>query len=164
VASRSPRGKPAALDRGFDVDWRESIGYLLRDTSRLMLRVTAARVGAYGLTLTQYFLLRQLWEADGQTQRQLARQLAVPESALAALLGGLEEAGFVARERDAEDRRRVEVRVTRAGKALRAPLLDEGEAVLATMVAGVSQTAIKAFRRTLKRMKANLDAAAGPPN
>jgi DNA-binding MarR family transcriptional regulator len=142
---------------GFDTDWRESVGYLLRDATRLMLRVTAARVAVHGLTMTQYFLLRQLWENDGQQQREIARQLDVPEPALAALLDALEAAGLVVRKRSTSDRRRTHVHVTAAGKSLRSPVLDEGRFVLDGMLAGCSQRSIDDLRRTLKKIKANLE-------
>ena len=92
-----------ASARGFDTDWRESVGYLLRDATRLMLRMTAALIAEHGITMTQYFLLRQLWETDGQSQRELARQLDVPEPALATLLDALEAAGLVVRKRSTSD-------------------------------------------------------------
>ena len=142
---------------GFDTDWRESVGYLLRDTSRLMLRLTSMRVAAHGLTMTQYFLLRQLWESEGQLQRDLARQLAVPEPALAALLDALESAGLVVRKRSTSDRRRTHVHLTPPGRALRGPVLAEGRAVLEGMLEGCSQRAIDDLRRTLKKVKAKLE-------
>ncbi len=143
--------------RGFDTDWRESIGYLLRDATRLMLRVMAARVAANGITMTQYFLLRQLWENDGQLQRDLARQLDVPEPALASLLDALEAVGLVIRKRSTIDRRRTHVHVTPAGKALRGPLIHEGRALLEGMLESCSQRSIDDLRRTLKKIKANLE-------
>jgi MarR family transcriptional regulator, organic hydroperoxide resistance regulator len=142
---------------GFDTDWRESVGYLLRDASRLMLRVTAARVAEHGVTMTQYFLLRQLWENDGLQQRDIARQLDVPEPALASLLDALEAAGLVVRKRSTSDRRRTHVHVTAAGKSLRDPLLQEGRSVLDGMLEGCSQRSIDDLRRTLKKIKANLE-------
>ena len=147
----------AAARGGFDADWRESVGYLLRDTTRLMLRLTSARIAPHGMTMTQYFLLRQLWEADGQTQREIARDLDVPEPALATLLDALEEAGFVTRERSTTDRRRMHVHVTPEGKSLREPLLATGESVIESMLAGCSQRSIDDLRRMLKKMKANLE-------
>jgi DNA-binding MarR family transcriptional regulator len=146
---------------GFDLDWRESVGYLLRDASRLMLRVTAARLAAHGVTLAQYFLLRQLWEADGRTQREISKELDVPEPALAALLRTLEDGGFVRRERSDVDRRRAHVRVTPEGFAVRDALLAEGTAVVDGMLAGVPDAAVDEFRRTLKQIKANLLALEG---
>ncbi len=142
--------------RGFDTDWRESVGYLLRDATRLMLRVTAARIAEHGITMTQYFLLRQIWEMEGQLQRDLARQLDVPEPALATLLDALETAGLVVRKRSTTDRRRTHIHVTAKGKNLREPLLEDGKAVLEGMLENCSQRSIDDLRRTLKKIKANL--------
>jgi DNA-binding MarR family transcriptional regulator len=152
-----------ASGRGFDTDWRESVGYLLRDATRLMLRVTAAMIAERGVTMTQYFLLRQLWENDGQSQRELARQLDVPEPALATLLDALEAAGLVVRKRSTSDRRRTHIHVTAAGKALRKPLLENGQAVIEGMLDGCSQRSIDDLRRTLKKIKANLEQMTSGP-
>ena len=119
--------------RGFDTDWRESVGYLLRDATRLMLRVTAARIAEHGITMTQYFLLRQIWEMDA-----------------------LETAGLVVRKRSTTDRRRTHIHVTAKGKNLREPLLEDGKAVLEGMLENCSQRSIDDLRRTLKKIKANL--------
>ena len=154
--------KPAS-GRGFDTDWRESVGYLLRDTTRMMLRVTAATIAEHSVTMTQYFLLRQLWETDGQTQRALARQLDVPEPALATLLDALQTAGLVERRRSTSDRRRTHVYITEAGRALREPLLATGQSVLEAMLEGCSPKSVDGLRTTLKKIKSNLEALTSEP-
>ena len=147
----------------FDVDWRNSVGYLLRDTTRMLLRATTVRIAPYGLTLTQYFLMRQLWDADGPTQRDLARSLDVPEPGLAAILDALEELGLIERRRSKSDRRKTHVHVTHNGRKLRQKLLIEGATVLNESLAGVSDRCIVQLRATLKRMKGNLDDLLRPP-
>lgn len=141
----------------FDVDWRNSVGYLLRDTTRMLLRATTVRIAPYGLTLTQYFLMRQLWDADGPTQRDLARSLDVPEPGLAAILDALQELGLIERRRSKSDRRKTHVHVTPAGRKLREQLLLEGASILNESLDGVSERGIAQLRASLKRMKVNLD-------
>lgn len=153
----APRKSPV---RGFDVDWRNSVGYLLRDTTRLLLRVTAARLAPHGITMTQYFLLRQLWESEGLAQRELARRLAVPESALATLLDSLEADGFVVRKRSTSDRRKTHIHLTAAANRVRDEIMADGAAVLDGALEGVGDRAVTELRRTLKRMKVNLEAMA----
>ena len=150
-------------ERGFDVQWQNSIGYLLRDTTRLLLRIAAAKVAPYGITLTQYFMLRQLWEEDGPSQRDLARRLDVPQSALAILLDELEREGLLERRRSTSDRRKTHVHLTPRAKKLRAPLLEHGAALIDEMLADVSDRSVADLRRTLRRMKTNLERLAGRP-
>lgn len=150
----------AATLRGFDADWRNSIGFLMRDATRAMLRVTAAKLGEHGITLTQYFVLRTLWENEGPSQRELARQLAVPESAVATLVDDLEQAGLVVRKRSTKDRRRMHLHSTAKAAALRPQLLEHGMSVLEGMLDGVTARSVAQLRRTLKQMKANLDTIA----
>jgi DNA-binding MarR family transcriptional regulator len=151
----APRKRPS---RGFDADWRNSIGYLLRDTTRLLRRVTAARLAPHGVTMTQYFLLRQLWEMEAPTQRELARRIAVPESALATLLDALEADGLVMRKRSTSDRRKTHVHLTPQANDLREALFADGAAVLDGALDGVSDRAVAELRRTLRQMKLNLEA------
>ena len=156
-----PGAKAVKSSGAFDVDWRNSVGYLLRDVTRSMLRITAANLAPYGITLTQYFVLRTLWDADPPSQRELAQQLAIPESAVATLLDDLGAAGLVVRKRSTIDRRRTHVHLTPAAEALRPQLLRYGMSVLNGALAGVPASSVTQFRRTLTRMKANLEAIEG---
>ena len=86
---------------------------LLMDRVELFLR-------PYGITLTQYNVLRILRGAASEglcrndvTQRMIAK---VPDGTR--LLDRLESAGLIARARDSDDRRQVTTRITNAGLKL----------------------------------------------
>jgi MarR family transcriptional regulator, organic hydroperoxide resistance regulator len=72
-----------------------------------------------GLTYPQYLVLLVLWEQDGLTVTDLGERLHLDSGTLSPLLRRLDEHGFVTRERQASDSRRVTVRLTPAGEALR---------------------------------------------
>lgn len=72
-----------------------------------------------GLTYPQYIVLLVLWEGDGITVSQLGERLQLDSGTLTPLLKRLESAGHLQRLRDAADERRVLLRLTPAGRALR---------------------------------------------
>jgi DNA-binding MarR family transcriptional regulator len=143
--------------RGFDPDPQQSVGHLLRDASRLVLRDTATVLEPYGITLSQYFVLRELWQEPGATQRELAQRVGVAEPAMVATLDALEALGLVVRERSTRDRRKSHVALTERGSALRATLFGHASDVLERALDGISDDEIVLVRRVLQRMKANLE-------
>ncbi len=72
-----------------------------------------------GLTYPQYLVMSALWERDGQTIGAIATRLSLEPSTITPLVKRLETAGLVDRQRNPEDERQVNVRVSAAGWALR---------------------------------------------
>ena len=89
-----------------------------------VLRVGARRAEERsGLSPAQLFVLSQIAAAPNQSLTELAQRTLTDRTSAAAMVARLAERGLVARVRGAEDRRRVELRLTRAGARLleRAP-------------------------------------------
>jgi DNA-binding MarR family transcriptional regulator len=147
--------------RGFDADTRSSIGYLLRDTSRLVLRDFAAQLDPHGISASQYFVLRELWHEEGLTQRELANRVGVLEPMMVATLDALERAGLVLRSRSTEDRRKINVSLTRKAKQMRDRFLGYAASTLERALDGVSDSDVVRTRRVLQRIKDNLE---NPPS
>ena len=147
---------PTRAGRGFADDTNESIGYLLRDASRRILGAMQRQLDPYGLSMPQYFVLRELYENEGLTQRELANRVGVLEPTIVATLDALEQSGLVARVRSTTDRRKIGVMLTPAGEGLRDTLLGHAATVLDRALAGVSAEEIAGLRATLQRIKANV--------
>jgi DNA-binding MarR family transcriptional regulator len=143
--------------RGFDSATDNSIGYLLRDNSRLILSALAARLEALGITLPQYFVLRELWREEGLTQRQLANRVGVLEPTMVTTLDALERAGTILRVRSTTDRRKMHVQLSGAGRTLRDELHGYAGDVLDRALAGISDDEVVTLRGILQRMKKNLE-------
>ena len=73
-----------------------------------------------GVTYPQYLVMSALWENDGQTISAIGERLALEPSTITPLVKRLEQAGFIARQRNPADERQVVVSLTPQGKALRA--------------------------------------------
>lgn len=149
---------PPRSGRGFAADTNESIGYLLRDTSRRILSAMVKELEPHELTLPQYFLLRELYAEQGLTQRELSSRVGVLEPTIVATLDALEKRGLVVRERSTTDRRKVSVMLTGAGMEMRATLLGYAASVLDRALAGLHDAEIASLRGFLHRIKANIDA------
>jgi DNA-binding MarR family transcriptional regulator len=144
------------VGRGFADDTDESIGYLLRDTSRRILNTMSDELETHGLSLPRYFVLRELYQQEGLTQREIANRVGVLEPTIVATLDALERGGLVVRERNTTDRRKASVMLTPAGRALRETLLGYASTVLEHALTGLADDEILALRSVLKRIKSNL--------
>lgn len=85
-----------------------------------MSRYANDLLAPYGLSLNQGLLVLEVLRRDGCPAGQLAKALDFDSASLAGLLGRLERAGLVTRERGAEDGRSVVVRATPAARRIQA--------------------------------------------
>jgi DNA-binding MarR family transcriptional regulator len=73
-----------------------------------------------GLTHPQYLVMLALWEREPRSVKDLSDALQLEPATLSPLLKRLEATGYIERKRSAADERALEVRLTAAGRALRA--------------------------------------------
>lgn len=93
--------------------------FALHSTSLAMTKVYKPHLDALGVTYPQYLVLLVLWERDGLGVSEIGARLFLDSGTLTPLLKRLEAQGLVDRSRDPEDERRVMVRLTDAGRALK---------------------------------------------
>lgn len=72
------------------------------------------------LTHPQYLVMLALWEREPRSVKELSDALQLEPATLSPLLKRLEATGYVERKRSASDERALEVRLTAAGRELRA--------------------------------------------
>ncbi len=93
--------------------------FSLYATSMAIQRTYKPMLDRLGITYPQYLVLHALWEQNGRTIGAIAERLALESSTVTPLVKRLEVARFVTRERNPDDERQVQVRLTERGKALR---------------------------------------------
>jgi DNA-binding MarR family transcriptional regulator len=119
-----PRANPsstAAADARADA-WLaldKQLCFALYSASLAMTKVYKPLLAPLGLTYPQYLVMLALWEDDGQMVSALGDKLALDSGTLTPLLKRLETQGRISRERDAQDERRVIVRLTADGRRLK---------------------------------------------
>jgi DNA-binding MarR family transcriptional regulator len=94
--------------------------FALYSTSLAMTKLYKPLLETLGLTYPQYLVMLVLWERDGLTVSALGERLYLDSGTLTPLLKRIEAAGWLVRQRSQEDERRVEVRLTEAGRTLKA--------------------------------------------
>jgi len=118
------------MDKAWDVPWAEPIGSDLVDagqperaelitqfaasvrrTSALMQLMGQAAADRTGINVTDLNCLNLLSFSGQMTAGQLAKATGLSTASITGVIDRLEEAGFVHRERDVADRRRVVVRL-----------------------------------------------------
>lgn len=99
--------------------------FALYSASLAMTRLYKPLLDRIGLTYPQYVVMLALWERDGATVSELGARLFLDSGTLTPLLKRLQACGLVARQRDAQDERRVRITLTAQGQALR----DEAERI-----------------------------------
>jgi DNA-binding MarR family transcriptional regulator len=113
-----PQANPAARDEWLRLD--RQLCFALYSTSLAMTKLYKPLLDPLGLTYPQYLAMLVLWERDGLAVSELGARLMLDSGTLTPLLKRLEAAGLVQRLRDAADERRVLVRLTSAGRQLKA--------------------------------------------
>jgi len=97
----------------------DQLCFSLYATSMAITRAYKPMLDRLGITYPQYLVLHALWEQDGRTVGAIAERLALESSTITPLVKRLEAAGFVTRERNPDDERQVQVRLTPRGAEMR---------------------------------------------
>jgi DNA-binding MarR family transcriptional regulator len=136
----------------------ESLAVGVAQLSRLFDRELRAALMPTGVAPGQLPVLLALYDGDGPTQAELARDLAVEQPTMASTLARMERDGLVERRPDPEDRRRARVHLTERSRELRVPLIDAARGVNRRAVRGLSAEQRSALYQAVDRATANLDA------
>ncbi|MFP5476979.1 MAG: MarR family winged helix-turn-helix transcriptional regulator, partial [Gammaproteobacteria bacterium] len=105
--------------------------FALYSASLSMTRLYKPLLDELALTYPQYLVMLALWEADGVTVSDLGTRLSLDSGTLTPLLKRLEATGYLSRMRDVADERRVLIRLTAEGRALRARAVQVPQCLLA---------------------------------
>ncbi|KQO96941.1 MarR family winged helix-turn-helix transcriptional regulator [Leifsonia sp. Leaf264] len=100
-----------------------------------------------GLTHPQYLVMLALWERSPRTVRDLGDALQLEPATLSPLLKRLETQGYVARDRNPDDERALNITLTDAGAALRDQALGVPPQVVARL--GVELEELERLRSQL---------------
>jgi DNA-binding MarR family transcriptional regulator len=106
-----------------NADWLlldHQLCFALYSASLAMTKAYKPLLAPLGLTYPQYLVMLVLWEADGLAVSQVGERLALESGTLTPLLKRLEALKLIQRLRDTGDERRVLLRLTPAGRELKA--------------------------------------------
>ncbi len=151
---RPPNGqqpaRPAVREMPSHLEW--SFGYLFKQANRAFTRALATRLKPHGITLAQWYFLRELWQEEGITQRELSRRMDVSEPTTAVAIDVMEKAGLIERQRDPTQRNSINVTLTRKGRLLKSKVLHIALDVNANAMRGLAPENLQAARETILLM------------
>lgn len=148
--------KPTPTADDVMLTFDESVGYQVRQTQRLLQRYLQQKIEPYGVTPGMWYFLRALWHQDGMTQRELSLVVGTMEPTTLTAINSMERRGLVRRVKNTQDRRKINIFLTRRGQALRAELMPLAKEVVDDAVAGFSPQERAAFLGHLKAVQDNV--------
>ncbi len=128
--------------------------FALYSASLAMSKVYKPLLDELGITYPQYLVMLVLWENDGLIVSQIGERLNLDSGTLTPLLKRVEASGLVQRRRDADDERRVLVRLTPEGRRLKQKAGKLPHRILAATQCSLSQ--LKQLTRQLQALRDSL--------
>ena len=139
-----------------DLRPEDSLGFQVRRCHRAFDRVLNGYLGPEGLTSGFWYFLRALWQENGATQKRLSQLNTVTEPTTVTTLNAMTKIGLVRRERNAGDKRKLNVFLTDKGVAMKEALMPTAFRINAVASHGIDPADLTTCLRVLTQMSANL--------
>lgn len=133
------------------MDSLESPGMLINRLAHAMALDMDRRLRASGVTLSQWFVLKQLWRQEGRSQVELQELLDLERATINGLIQRMARAGLIYTKPDLSDKRVQRIFLTERGQALKQITPAFEEEVNARTLAGFSEDERAFFIRLLTR-------------
>ena len=135
---------------------RSHLAYLLTEAEQAVHRGLAAALGAEGVTVEQWRILRALSDGYGHSMGDLAAAALMPHPTLTKAVDRLVEGALVYRRQDEADRRRVAVFLADRGRDLVARLGEQAAEHHRRIEAAYGVQRTERLMRELDRLVASL--------
>jgi DNA-binding MarR family transcriptional regulator len=135
----------------------QSLGYLALYAHRAFVKALERELAPHGILASQWSVLRILWITEGLTQVELAERMRVEKASLTGVLEGMERSGLILRSRNADDRRKIDIRLTARGRRLKPELLPYAAMINRHATRGMSESEIVMLRKLLAKATENLE-------
>lgn len=139
-----------------DLAPEDSLGFQVRRCHRAFDRLLNAHLSRQGVSSGFWYFLRALWRENGATQKRLAQLNNVTEPTTVTTLTAMARIGLVVRQRNADDRRKLNVFLTPRAEQLKAELMPYAYRINAIAGQDIPPEDLATCLRVLKRMSENL--------
>ncbi len=133
----------------------DQLCFALYAATNTVTRAYKPKLAKFGVTYPQYLVLLVLWQDGSRTIKQIANRLKLPPNGITPLLDRLELAGFLVRQRDANDRRMIHIHLTLSGLALEEEAAQAQHSVVCETQ--LQSDALGALRETLRALVAAME-------
>ncbi|HEY4382961.1 MAG TPA: MarR family transcriptional regulator [Ktedonobacteraceae bacterium] len=100
------------------MDLSNNPGSLIARLAHAMANELDSKLRVHGVTISQWMLLKQVWEQEGRSQVELQELLGLEGATVSGLIQRMTNLGLVCRQPDPSDKRVQRVFLTERGRAL----------------------------------------------
>lgn len=137
------------------MDFCESVGLLVNKLAHMMAQGMQRRLKAYDVTMSQWLVLKFLWQQEGRSQVELQEVLGLDGATVTGLIQRMSLQGLVQRQADLTDKRVQRVFLTSRGRELEEIAARFETEVNAAAVRDFSEDERAFFLRLLQRAMHN---------
>lgn len=134
----------------------DSLPFILRETHKAFVRALEGALKKEGLSSSQWYVLRTLWNEEGLTQAELSHRIRLMTPTTVTTLNQMEAMGLVKRAAHPEDKRKFKIFLTSKGRALENELLPVASEIIAQAMKGLSKSRLNEMAQVLLTIQANL--------
>jgi MarR family transcriptional regulator, organic hydroperoxide resistance regulator len=145
------------------VNLNSSLGYLFKEAHAVYTAALRWKLKPYGITLAQWYFLRELWQHEGLSQRELSRRMKISEPTTATALRLMERRGLISRRQNKKDLRGLHIYLTEKGRSLKTSVLAPVLSLNDEAVRGLSKAGIQELRNGVRRVINNLNGGKKTP-
>src|SRR5689334_5758396 len=131
---------------------QDSIGYLVKRTQRLMHDRIETVFASQGITFQQWVVLMHLRDGLATTTAGLCQELRHDSGAMTRLIDQLAERGYIERQRQAADRRVVDLALTSSGRKMVESLIPLAVDTLNSALEDFTKTDVRQLKDLLRRV------------
>lgn len=136
---------------------------LLERASRRLKHIQRLTVQQTGLTPSQFYIMKLLWETDRRPFNELARELICSRATITGIVDTLQKNGFVQREPNPDDRRSLLAALTEKGWSLQGEVPDL-EVYFNQCCSGLSKEEFQTLGGLLAKLNWSLERECGSPD
>lgn len=138
-------------------DKKNSAGYLVNYMARLFAKGLNDRLAPLGIVVGQWAILLELWEKDGQRQKDLIGEVNLEQATVANTLSRMERDGLIERKKDEDDARGRRIWLTEKAVDVRDAAFQSAAAQNAQALECLSTTEKKQLNGMMRRVIATLE-------
>ena len=135
----------------------ECVNYLLTTAQHSVFLKMTEKLSVFDITPVQYAVLYCLWESDKRSPKEIAERLKLENSTISGILERMEKKDLIKRSISKEDRRFIQVVLTKKGASLKEDVLTAVEQVnneVLAIFSDVESETLKQHLRTLAGIEA----------
>ncbi len=151
------RAKPIHQDETFELPPALEFLQCLLRLNHSLERLSGRMEREIGVTASQRLIIRCVGAYPGLTASDLAQLLHVDPGTVSASLKKLEGSGVIARQQDANDKRRFRLFLTRKGRTLDRPTTGTAEHAVEKLLSGKERSNARSTKACLEELARLLD-------